>query len=121
MLLHNDVFDNGLNALTDNGNALHICNSEPATYAEATSTNSLGSKTGLNVGSPEDGSSGRKVVVPQITDGSVSGDGTATHWAVVDTNNSKLLAAGSLSSSQSVTNGNTFTLAAFDIQINDPS
>ena len=41
--------------------------------------------------------------------------------AIVDTSNSRLLVTGSLSTSQAVTSGNTFTLAAFDIEIPDPS
>ena len=45
------------------------------------------------------------------------GTGTATHHAVSDTVNSRLLATGSLSASHVVTSANTFTLAAFDIGI----
>jgi hypothetical protein len=41
----------------------------------------------------------------------------AQYWALTDTANSRLLAAGSLASGQMVTSGNTFTLAAFDIRI----
>ncbi|MDI6770104.1 MAG: hypothetical protein QMD04_10585, partial [Anaerolineales bacterium] len=65
--------------------------------------------------------SGRKVTVPSISDGAVTATGTATHYAVVDTANSRLLATGALSASQVVTNGNTFTLTAFDIGIPGPA
>lgn len=120
--LNDRVLDNGLSALTAEGNRLDICSQEPASYAEATSTYTLGNKTSLSVGSPGDGSpDGRKVTVAAITDGSVTGTGTATHYAVVDTSNSRLLATNTLSSSQSVTNGNTFTLGAVDIRIPDPA
>lgn len=114
------VLDAALAKLDTEANRLDICSQEPTTYAEATSTYTLGNKTSLSVGAPADRSpSGRKVTVAAITDGSVTGTGTASHWAIVDTGNSRLLATGALSSSQAVTNGNTFTLGAFDIGIPD--
>lgn len=120
--LNDRVFDSGLTVLDTEANRLDICSQEPTTYAEATSTYTLGNKTSLSIGAPADRTpSGRKVTVAAITDGTVSGTGTASHWAIVDTGNSRLLATGSLSSSQAVTSGNTFSLAAFDIGIPDPS
>lgn len=118
--INDRVFDNGLTVLDTEANRLDICSQEPTTYAEATSTYTLGNKTALSIGAPEDRTpNGRKVVVAAITDGAVTGTGTASHWAIVDTGNSRLLATGSLAASQSVTNGNTFTLGAFDIGIPD--
>ena len=74
------------------------------------------------MGAPGDRTGGgRKVTVAQITDGTVTGTGTATHYALVDVSNTRLLATGALTASQSVTSGNTFTLAAFDIGIPDPA
>jgi len=119
--LGNNVFDQGLNYLDTNGTRLDICSTEPTTYAEATSTYSLGNKTSLNIGAPADrGGGGREVTVPQITDGSVTADGTAAFYAITNGSN-ELLATGSLSSSQGVTNGNTFTLTSFTIGIPDPA
>jgi hypothetical protein len=93
-----------------------------ATYAEATSTYTLGNSTSLSIAAPSDRTGGgREVVIAAISDGSVSGTGTATHYAIVDTSNSRLLATGSLSASQSVTSGNTFSLASFTIGIPDPA
>lgn len=112
------VLDLGLNILSTEANRIDICSSEPTTYAAATSTASLGNKTSLSVGAPAARTpDGRRVTVAQITDGTVSGTGTATHYAIVDTANNRLLATGSLATSQAVTSGNTFTLAAFDIGI----
>lgn len=119
--LNDEALDSGLDWVDTNGTRIDICSAEPATYAEATSTYTLGNKTGLNTGAAEDGdASGRKVVVPEITDGTVTGTDTATHWALTD-GSSILLAANTLSSSQGVTSGNTFTLGAIDITIPDPS
>lgn len=112
------VLDEGLQVLSNEANRLDICSSEPSTYAAATGGSSLGNKTSLSVGNPAARSpDGRRVTVAEITDGSVTGTGTATHWAITDTSNSRLLATGSLTSSQAVTSGNDFTLSAFDIGI----
>lgn len=120
--LHNDVYDNGLSTLTSNGNRLDLCSTEPTTYTQATSTYTLGNKTSPTISAPGNRSGGgRKVTVSAITDGTVTGTGTAAYYAVVDTVNSKLLAAGQLGASQAVTSGNTFSLTALDIGIPAPA
>jgi hypothetical protein len=120
--LNDRVFDNGLSVLDTEANRIDVTSQEATTYAEATSTYTLGNSTSLSIGAPADRTGGgRKVTVAAITDGSISATGTATHYAIVDTSNSRLLATGTLTASQSVTSGNTFTLATFDIGIPDPS
>lgn len=120
--LNNRVFDNGLTVLDTEATRVDVTSQEASTYSEATSTYTLGNSTSLSIGAPADRSGGgRKVAVASITDGSVTGTGTVTHYALVDTNNSRLLATGSLTASQAVTSGNTFTLATFDIGIPDPA
>lgn len=115
------VLDLGLNVLDTEATHIYICSSEPATFAAATTTAALGSRNfgaGGCFGAPSARTpSGRRVTSTAITDGSVTGTGTATHWAVTDNTNSRLLATGNLSASQAVTSGNTFTLGAFDIGI----
>ena len=116
------VFDTGLAVIQSNGTRIDICSAEPTTYAQATSTLTLGNKTGLTTGAPQDGvTNGRRVVVPAITSGapgSVTGTGTATHWALTN-GSSTLYATGALTASQAVTSGNTFTLDAISIGIAD--
>jgi hypothetical protein len=120
--LNDRVFDNGLTVLDTEANAVHITSQEATDYTDATSTSTLGNSTSLSIGAPQDRSGGgREVVVAAITDGSVTGTGTATHYAIVDTVNSRLLVTGTLTASQSVTNGNSFTLASFTIGIPDPA
>ena len=120
--LNDRVFDNGLTVLDTEGNRIDVTSQEATSYAEATSTYTLGNSTSLSIGATADRSGGgREVTVAAISDGSVSGTGTATHYAIVDTSNSRLLATGTLSASQSVTSGNTFTLASFTIGIPDPA
>lgn len=121
-LLADYILDLALAGLTGGVDRLDLCSQEPTTYAEATSTYTLANKTSPTVGSAADrtaSGNGRKVTVSAITGGSVTGTGTATHWAMVDTGNSRLLATGSLDASQAVTDGNTFSLAAFDVGIPD--
>lgn len=118
--INDRVFDLGLNVLDTEANRLDICSSEPATFTDATVTNTLGNKTSLSIGAPADGSpNGRSVTVATFSDGAVTATGTATHWAITDTVNSRLLATGALAASQAVTSGNSFSLAAFVIRIPD--
>lgn len=120
--LNDRVLDNGLQVLTNETTHLHLCSQEPATFAEATSTYTLGNKAGPTVGSPSARTpDGRKVTVSAISDGAVTGTGEATHYALVDNANSRLLAARLLASSQQVTDGNPFTLTSFDIGIPGPA
>lgn len=115
--LNDRVLDNGLSALTSEGNKITLCSQLPSDYTGANATYALGNKTSVTVGSPAASSSpaGRKVTIPSISGGTVSSSGTATHWALVDTSGSRLLAANVLSASQAVTSGNTFSLGAIDI------
>jgi hypothetical protein len=120
-LLADRVLDNGLTVLDTEATTLHICSAEPTVFG---TLNSLGNKAlgAGGIGAPAARSpSGRRVTVASFSDGAVTATGTATSWAIVDTANSRLLAAGSLASSQAVTNGNTFSLAAFDIGIPGPA
>lgn len=117
--ISDNVFDSGLAYLTTNGGRLDICSQAPTTYAEATSTYTLGNKTGLNTGATQDGATdGRRVIVPAITDGTVTGTATATHWALTNGSDT-LIATGALTASQAVTSGNTFTLDAISLTIRD--
>ena len=78
--------------------------------------------TSLSIAAPSDRSGGgREVIVSAISDGSVTGNGTATHYAIVDVSNTRLLATGSLTASQVVASGNTFSLGSFTIGIPDPA
>jgi hypothetical protein len=120
--LNDRVFDNGLTVLDTEANKIVITSQEATTYTEANSTYALGDSTSLSIGAPADRSGGgREVTVAAITDGSVTGTGTATHYAIVDTVNTRLLATSTLTASQSVTSGNTFTLSSVAIGIPDPA
>lgn len=114
--INDNAFDAALNYI-GTANRLDICSAEPADVTAARTTNSLGNDA-ITPGSPTNGDvSGRKIVIPAITAGSVTGTGTASHWAI--SNTTVLMATGSLSASQAVTSGNEFTLGAFDITFPD--
>lgn len=118
--LNDYVLDAALSILDLEVNRLHICSTEPTTYTEATVTYNLGFKTTPTVSAPADRTpNGRKVTISSFTDGTVNVNGTAAYWALADTSNTRLLATGSLSATQVVTSGNTFSLSAFDIGIPD--
>lgn len=116
------VLDAALAKFDTEANAIYLTSQEATTYANATATYALGNKSGISIGAPANRTGGgREVTVSAVTDGSVSGTGTATHYAIVDTVNSRLLATAALAASQSVTSGNTFSLASFKIGIPDPA
>ena len=115
-----EILDNGLDYARVNGNAVYICSAVPTTYAEATSTFAMGSKSSPTIGTPEDRlPSGRKVTISAITDGSVTGNGYVTAWALVDTVVSTLLAANFIQTPMVVTSGNNFTMSPVDVGIPD--
>jgi len=120
--LNDRVYDNGLTVLDTEASHLYINSTQPTTYTEAITTYALGVKATPTVGAPAaKAGGGREVTVSAITDGTVSGTGTAGFFSLVDSSNTRLLAAGPLSATQSVTSGNTFTLTSFKIGIPSPA
>lgn len=118
-IVSDTVLDAAL-AIFDTGSTrLDICSALPTNFTEATSTFTLGNKTGITVGAPADGSpNGRSVAVSAITDGNVTGTGDATHYALTD-GSAVFHGAGPLNALQSVTSGNTFATGAFNINFPD--
>lgn len=116
--LSDEVFDQGLDYADTNLDRIDICSQEPTTYTEATSTYTLGNSATTTGATQNGDTDGRKVVVAAIASGSVTGTGTASHFAGTD-GTSALIATKALASSQAVTSGNTFTLTAIDITIRD--
>ena len=122
VFLTDNALDSGLDYLTTNWDRMDICSAEPSTYTEATSTFTLGNKTAHSVGAAQAGdASGRKVLVAAVTDGTVSGTGSASHWGGSYVTGTELLAANSLAGAQGVSSGNTWTTPVFDIEFPDPT
>lgn len=119
--LSNGVLDALLSYISGNCENLYICNAQPTTFAEASTTYKIGTKASPSFTGPADDTSGRKVTLDAITDGTVSATDTATWFALTDDSLSELLLAQELSSSQGVSSGNTFTLTASVINVPDPT
>lgn len=116
--LNDSALDAGLAYVITNGTRLELCSSEPANYAGIAAV-ALANKPGITCAAASNGpTSGRKTTTPAVTDGTVTGTGTATHWALHN-GSSTLVASGALASSQSMTSGNTFTLGAITINLLD--
>lgn len=118
---HDDVLDGALNIIKNNATRMVACSAQPTTYEEANATYALADVTvdssDFTVGNGD--VSGRKLTVAQQTGVTVDETGTATHVALLDVSNEKLLYVTTCTS-QALTQGNTMTFNAWDIEIADP-
>ena len=121
----NDLaLDAACNWFITNVTRMDICSQEPTNYTEATSTYTLGNKTGLTMTGPTNGTpDGRAATVPTVADGTTTSNGTASHWAITKpTATTALGASGSLSASKAVsTLVDWSSNATFDVTFRDPS
>lgn len=119
--LHNDVSDGAL-AVLSSFDLLHLCDTEPATYA-AVAGATVGNKTGLSFGAAANGApNGRQRSIAAFTGGNVtatSADSTL-FWVGVDTATSRILFSLPVTGGQLVTSGNTFQTTS-DIVIRIPA
>jgi len=115
--LADSVLDAALSEISSNAVALHICKQQPSSYTQATSTHSLGSKSGLSFSAAANGNPNGRKISTSVSNGSVATTGDATHWAIVS--GSVLLAHGLLPASQEVTAGNKFNITSVDVRIPD--
>lgn len=119
--LNDVVYDNGLSQLDTATENLVILSADPGLTWGNIATYLLGTKATPTISAPGDRTAGgREVTISAITDGAISATGTASHYALTDDSATLILASGSLSSSQAVTSGSTFTTTEFKIGIPDP-
>lgn len=109
------------------GTRLFLCNDLPTTYAEASADMMLAQAT-LTPGDgngdfaiADGASSGRKVTLEGRQIASASASGSATHYAICDNANSRVLWAKELSSQISVTSGNPVDIEDIVITTPDPA
>jgi hypothetical protein len=120
--LHNDIYDNGLSQLSSLTEKLYILKADPGVVWANIAAHAVGVKNAPAPGAPgPKAGGGREVVVPQITDGSVTGTDDALFFALTDDSASKILVSGPLAAGQLVTSGNTFTLTTFKVGIPAPA
>jgi hypothetical protein len=74
--ISDEIFDQGLDYLDTNGVRVDICSQEPSTYAQATSTFSLGNAT-VNTEATTNAASGtgRRVTIPAVNGATVTTSG----------------------------------------------
>jgi len=121
--IHDDVLDQALNYVKNNGTRLCVCSTEPTTHTQALTTYMLAIKTiaDTDYTGPSAGDiSGRKIRVNAASSVSVTNSGDAQHVALVDFANSKLLAVTTCTL-QTLTAGNLVNVPAWDIEIADPT
>ena len=117
------TIDAMLDVIADNVDRIDICSTQPTTYAQATSTYSLGNATvtaGAGSGDwtlANGDTSGRKLTLAEQTGVSIGASGTAAH--IAGTNGTDTLYFVTTCTSQAVTSGNTATIQTFDIEIQD--
>lgn len=107
--------------LAENGSRIDLCSAQPTTYAEATSTYSLGSKvipTGVGSASysafSDDPIDGRRLFVEAQVGISITTAGTVTHVAITD-GVSELIYVVPLTSSKVVSAGNSGETSSWEI------
>lgn len=104
------------------GTLLTVCNAEPTTFTEASSTYKLADVV-LDSGdfSKANGdTNGRKVTIAQQAAVPIDSSGTATHVAIC-TSSGSLLRIVTTCTSQALTSGGTVTVPAFDYEVSDPA
>lgn len=119
---HDDVFDNGLNAIKNNCDKMVLCSQEPTTFVEANVTFALADVAMVSgdFTIANGDVSGRKITVVAKNAVPVDATGTSNHLALLDTINSKLLFV-TTHPAQAVTSGNTANIAAWKDEIADPT
>lgn len=101
---------------------LHVCSGQPANYAgiAAVSLGSVAVDSG-DFAKADGDSSGRKLTVAAQSGIEVASSGTASHVVLATTSGSVLRYVTTLASSQAVVAGNTMDVAAWKIELADPS
>jgi len=127
--VHNDVLDAALNYIKNNCTRITLCSAAPTSFDEANNEDD-GSPEGYKLAEHTvDGddftvaagdTSGRKLTLLQQTGVTACDTGTANHLAFLDVSSTKLLYVKELASSKALTESETYTLAANDIEIADP-
>lgn len=125
--LHDDVMDGGLQVLTDDIDSLHFCTSEPIDYADALA-NSVGNKASPTVSAPQFRAGfsappdGRMVLIDAVAGITPTGSGVISHWAVLDTIGSRLLATNNVVLPTQVNiDDDDITASSFEIGIPTPA
>jgi hypothetical protein len=98
-----------------------VCNAQPTTYAEATSTYKLAdvpmTSTGISLANGD--TNGRKMTVAAKNSVSVDTSGTASHIALAGSTGATILLLVTTCTTQALTSGNTVNIPTWDDEIAD--
>jgi len=120
----NDIVMDGALDIIATATRQIACSAQPTTYTEANSTYALADVTlsGGDFTKANGDTSGRKVTIGAKSGVLIDTSGTATHVALLDVTNSKLLYVTTCTSQALTANGsNTVNFPAWDIEIADPT
>lgn len=127
--VHNDVLDGLLNTVVDYGDRLTVCSAEPTTWTHAASGSGDGgymlADNDLTVGNGNSytlssSPSGRQITVASQVSFSVTNSGDATHVAIVDVSEQKLLAVTTCTTLTLTATG-LITTPAWTMVVNQPT
>lgn len=120
---NDDIMDAALSLIKTNCDKMVACSAQPTTYAEANATYALAdvAMTSSDFTGPANGdTSGRKLTVGAKSGVTVDTSGTATHVALLDSVNSRLLYVTTCAS-QAVVSGGTVSFGGWAIELRDPA
>lgn len=121
------MLDAALDFISNNTGYIYLCSAQPTSYDEAAHSSAHSTDPGYMLAyaligvipAPVDASSsGRRIVIPEHADITVSNGGTATHIALVDVTLDRLLYVTTCNS-QAVTGGNLVTIPSWEIEMRD--
>lgn len=122
--VHDDVLDGALNILKNNVTRQTACSAQPTTYTEGNATYALADITvdSTDFTNANGDTNGRKTTIGAQAGVLIDTSGTATHIALLDVTNSKLLYVTTCTSQALTANGsNTVNFPAWDIELADPT
>lgn len=112
------IIDNGLNYLYTNAKDLVITSQEVASYSESL-TYQIGIKTNISLIPPRNGINRRELPIMEFYDGLVTATGSASFFAIINSNTTELLVTGSLLTNNNFIAGNLFSFTGIIISITD--
>ena len=117
---NDSMLDAGLDWIRARVTQMTVCNAQPTTYAEATTTYKLADVaiTSTDLTLNDGDTSGRKIDVGSQTNVTVDTTGTASHIALAGSTGSVLLYVTTCTT-QALTTGNTVNIPGWDIEILD--
>lgn len=120
ILVADEVLDTILDDIITKGNKVHLLTTFSTSYATVVGANSIGSYSPtITKGDNPNTGLGRRGIIAAATGVVIgSGGGTFTHYAVVDTTNSKILAIGE-GTNKPLTDGDTVATPEFYINVLD--